>query len=125
MSQNIDVLLSQIQIPPSHEELEIFNSYKGQINNNFELFKKINLALSEQEEELRNAKDILYKKVKEFEDKKDNANDILNIINKEIDSARNELNELKNTCNQYKRQIRYLEKKLISLKMCLPLTEKN
>ena len=126
MNQDINFLLSTcIKLPPSDEEIEIFNAYKKHINRDFELFKKINLALTEQEDELKSAKELLYKKVIDFENKTQNANDVLNIINKEIDIARSVLSDLKRECNQYRQQIRHLEKKVVSLKACLPPEEKN
>ena len=113
MNQNIDFLISQkIKNPPSDEEIELFNAYKQHIDRDFELFKQANLALTMQENELNDAKELLVKKVGEFNCRKQNANDVFNIINKEIDIARGTLNDLKRECNQYRRQIRFLEKKM-------------
>ena len=120
MNQNIDFLISQkIKNPPSDEEIELFNAYKQHIDRDFELFKQANLALTMQENELNDAKELLVKKVEEFNCRKQNANDVLNIINKEIDVAIGTLNDLKRACNQHRRQIRFLEKKIVTLKIWL------
>ena len=69
-----------------------------------------------QENELNDAKELLVKKVEEFNCRNQNANDVLNVINKEIDVARGTLNDLKRECNQYRHQIRFLEKKICNFK---------
>ena len=51
MTQNINSSISLNQ-----EEYKLFVSYRDQINTDFERFKSINLALMEQEDELRLAK---------------------------------------------------------------------
>ena len=67
MNQNIDFLISQkIKNPPSEEEIELFNAYKQHIDRDFELFKQENLSLTMQENELNDAKELLVKKVEEF-----------------------------------------------------------
>ena len=106
MNQNIDFLISQkIKNLPSNEEIELFNAYKQHIDRDFELFKQANLALTMQENELNDAKELLVKKVEEFNCRKQNANDVLNIINKEIDVAIATLNDLKRECNQHRCQL--------------------
>ena len=126
MNRNNDFLVSQsIKIPPSEEEIELFNSYKEHLDRDFQLFKQANMALTAQENELSDARALLLRKYEEYECKKQNALDVLNIINKEIDIARGTLNDTKRQMNSYKRQVRFLERKIVQLKLCIPPEKKN
>ena len=89
------------------------------------LSKQIWLALTAQENELRDARALLLRKYEEYECKKQNALDVLNIINKEIDIARGTLNDTKRQMNSYKRQVRFLERKIVQVKLCIPPEEEN
>ena len=90
MSQSTNSSISLNQ-----EECELFVSYRDQINNDFERFKSINLALTEQEDELRLVKHLTCQELLKCERDKKNAYEVLSIINKDIEEARNKLNELK------------------------------
>ena len=51
--RSIDVLLSaNINSPPSEEEISLLLSYRNQISDSFETFKKMNLLISMQEDEI-------------------------------------------------------------------------
>ena len=106
MTQNTNSSISLNQ-----EEFELFVSYRNQINGDFERFKSVNLALTEQEDELRLAKHLTCQELVEFENKKKNSYEVLSIINKDIENARDKLNKIKKNCDDYERKIQLLEKK--------------
>ena len=93
----------KIHFPPFEEEVELFNSYKTQIDTYFESMKQTNLLISLQEEELFKAKKQILEKFHEFNMAKE-------IILKEIAIERAELRALRKEKEQLKRNIMYLEK---------------
>ena len=111
MNVSIDSLLSKnhyfppkkIHFPPSEEEVELFNSYKSQIDTYFESMKQTNLLISLQEEELVKAKKQILEKFHEFNMAKE-------IILQEIAIERAEVRDLRKEKEQLKRNIMYLEK---------------
>ena len=81
--RRIDVLLTaNINSAPSKEEISLLLSYKNQISDSFQTFKKMNLLISMQEDELFKAKEEIFKRYKDFNLQKEV---IYNEIQEQID----------------------------------------
>ena len=108
-----DFLLKCFQRLPIEEEIDIFDSYKNQLEKSFQLFSKATLAISLQEEELFNAKKLLIEKCGNF-------NRQIAVIKEEIVRERAILTDLKKECANYHRKIRHLEKQYQKLEEKCP-----
>ena len=92
--RSIDVLLTaNINSAPSEEEISLLLSYKNQISDSFQTFKKMNLLISMQEDELFKAKEEIFKRYKEFNLQKE-------VIYNEIQERRDCLKQLKKDAEQ-------------------------
>ena len=105
----------------STEEYELFQSFKSQLDNSFDLYKQNNLAITKQEEELRSLK---YKTEAALESiQKEQCQENLESVKREIDIQRNILREENFKCSEVRRRLRYFSKKLDKVQQELAICE--
>ena len=96
----------------SAEEYELFQSFKSQLDNSFDLYKQNSLAITKQEEELRIIKHKTESALESYKIQKEQCQENLESIKREIDLQRNILMEENFKCNEVRRRIRYFSKEL-------------
>ena len=109
----------------SPEEIELFQSYRRQLDEGFNLFRQSNLAIAIQGKELKKLKVQMELKHEEFNRQRDASKKVLDDIRRDIDMERCLLRELKGESNEYRRRIRYFEKELSNLDKWLPTEESS
>ena len=95
----------------SPEEIELFQSYRSNISQSFQLFKKTNEAINNQEKHLRMLKVQVEKEYEIFEAERAAAKKILDDLKREINTERSMLINLKKQSNFYRRRVTHLGKK--------------
>ena len=104
----------------SPEEIELFQSYRSNISQSFQLFKKTNEAINNQEKHLRMLKVQVEKEYEIFEAERAAAKKILDDLKREINTERSMLINLKKQSNFYRRRVTHLGKKKIEdLQKCI------
>ena len=109
----------------SPEELELFQAYRSQLHEGFDLFKKANLAITVRENELKALTvqmDIDHEK---FVREREAAQKILDDVKEKTHIEKANLLILKSESNQHRRKIRYLEKQIINYQKCIPTEESS
>ena len=126
MTQNTDPSVNEsIKMSPSGEELELFRSYREQLDEAFKLFKQDNLAITIQQNELQKLKVKLEEAYEEFNRQRDASKKVLDDIRRDIEIEKSLLGDLRRESNNYRRKIRHLEKKINDLEKCQPAEENS
>ena len=94
------------------EEYELFQSFKSQIENSFQLYKQNNSLITKQEEQLRPLKYKTEAAKESYNIQKEQFEENLESIKREIDLQRNILREENFKCSEVRRRFRYFSKKL-------------
>ena len=107
----------------STEEYELFQSFKSQLDNSFDLYKQNNLAITKQEEELRSLKYKTESALESYNIQNEQCQENLELIKREINIQRNILREENFKCSEVRRRLRYFSKKLDSVQQELAICE--
>ena len=111
MNQNIKDRLFIHSFKPSIEELELFHSYKTQLDSSFNTYKQNNLAISNQENELKSIKIKPELMFESYEIQKEELGKTLENLKKEIENQKKVLAEVNYRSKEARRRLRYYIRK--------------
>ena len=111
MNQNIKDCLFIHSFEPSIEELELFHSYRAQLNSSFAIYKQNNLAITKQENELRSIKIETELMFTSYEVQISELETTLENLKKEIEFQKTALKEVNFQSKEARRRLRYYIKK--------------
>ena len=113
MNQNIKDCLFIHSFEPSIEELELFHSYRAQLDSSFNIYKQNNLAITNQENKLSSIKIEIELMFKSHEILKKELETTLENLKKEIEFQKTALKEINFQSKEARRRLRYYIKKQI------------
>ena len=111
MNQNIKDCLFIHSFEPSIEELELFHSYRAQLNSSFAIYKQNNLAITKQENELSSIKIETELMFTSYEVQISELETTLENLKKEIEFQKTALKEVNFQSKEARRRLRYYIKK--------------